>query len=61
MVNFKTEHKTCQQQRERVKQYESKIKESNPQRYIERLDYHKKYYRERKEALLKLKSLGIVV
>ena len=51
MGNFKTEHKTPQTQRDRVKIYETKIKENEPNKYRERLEYHKKYYRERKEAL----------
>ena len=51
MTNFKDEHKTSQTQRDRVKHYEAKIRENEPEKYKKRLEYHKKYYKEMKDAL----------
>ena len=51
-------YKTSKEYREKVKAYEDGIRKNNPEKYQQRLEYHRKRYREMKEALAKMKSLG---
>ena len=55
MGNFKTEHKTSKTLRDRVKQYQNNMKENEPEKYKQRLEYLRNYYKERQEAIKKLR------
>ena len=55
-------YKTTQEYRNKVKEYEERVKRENPERYKKRIEYHKNYYKKMKEAyeqVYKLKQLEI--
>ena len=57
MVNIKTEHKTTQILRDRVKRYEDHVRQNEPDKHIKRLEYHRNYYQKLKEAHQKMQML----
>ena len=56
-INNKKVYKTKECVRNCMKRYENKLRLKNDEQYLKRLQYHKDYYRKKKEQLLHYKQL----
>ena len=56
-VEQKKEYKSLKCVREAMKRYNDNIRAQNPEKHKQQLEYHKTYYRKRKEEMERLKEL----